>query len=635
MNHPTITSSNLTANRTGLVLIPPKEITERLDQFRLVHDKSALRWTAHITLHFSFNEVPRFPEAVATIEQGFSQIEPFSFKLDGVGSFILPGYETTGRPLTLHLTVGQAAHNNSEALSSLRRKAQKLLDSDEDDGGAMKPCYEIFLAGELKSRYVCPSWFQTVQRDDTTWKFCGSPSGVIPSSLSIATYNILHDDHLPIYKRLPSIVPTILTSNVDITVLQETTDDSIPAILSESSIYSLFPFSRRHPDVVLENKRNILVLSRFPLSWSKLDIGGKHKPAFVASFLNPPASMEPPFVLAATHLTAAAGLVVPHGPTFDPSTNSLPAATMWENSDPQRYDRIYVKKNSGWDVKSTRLFGNGDDPSSDHYGLTVILRRRVTSARKPDVVSEAISHLIAPVLLPTGRLSTTELAELSIAQSWLPSSEQEQKMSVVGETLRSLVCPSVHDLHSSTTSTSTVQVRIECVGSYALGVHTSTSDVDCLAVGNVSSSTFWDLAKSRIRQNENAKRRGCGVDVRLRGFVKDAIVQMMDLDVGGVKVDMQYCPARNLVGEEWKNIRSLPSDSPLFFLPVSSLITLNAYRDVLTLLKVRQPPSLLSALHTAHRAIKLFLVSRGLFGARFGFLGGFHLTLLLTRVTLT
>jgi hypothetical protein len=37
--------------------------------------------------------------------------------------------------------------------------------------------------------------------------------------------------------------------------------------------------------------------------------------------------------------------------------------------------------------------------------------------------------------------------------------------------------------------------------------------------------------------------------VRLRRFVKDASVQMMALDVDGVKIDLQYCPAGKLV--EW------------------------------------------------------------------------------------
>ncbi|GAW08805.1 duf455 domain-containing protein [Lentinula edodes] len=141
--------------------------------------------------------------------------------------------------------------------------------------------------------------------------------------------------------------------------------------------------------------------------------------------------------------------------------------------------------------------------------------------------------------------------------------------------------------------------------------------------------------KHKLRRNAKALENGYGLDVRLRRFVKEAVVQMMNLEVEGTKVDLQYCPARGLVGEEWGNIQSLPSDSPLFLLPHSSLVTLNAYRDVLTIIKFLQPPSLLSAFRTAHRAIKLYLVAQGLFGSRFGFLGGFHLTILLSRVTLT
>lgn len=61
-------------------------------------------------------------------------------------------------------------------------------------------------------------------------------------------------------------------------------------------------------------------------------------------------------------------------------------------------------------------------------------------------------------------------------------------------------------------------------------------------------------------------------------------------------------------------------------------MTLNAYRDLLTLKKVIQ---FLDQFRLAHRSLKLFLTLRGLWGARFGYLGGFHLTLLLTHVALS
>lgn len=81
----------------------------------------------------------------------------------------------------------------------------------------------------------------------------------------------------------------------------------------------------------------------------------------------------------------------------------------------------------------------------------------------------------------------------------------------------------------------------------------------------------------------------------------------------------------------WSDLVDLPRDSPLFALPVSALRTLNAHRDALTLQKAL--PSL-DEFRLAHRALKLFLKLHGLIGARFGYLGGFHLAFLLARICL-
>ncbi|CAG8759877.1 10400_t:CDS:1, partial [Acaulospora colombiana] len=159
--------------------------------------------------------------------------------------------------------------------------------------------------------------------------------------------------------------------------------------------------------------------------------------------------------------------------------------------------------------------------------------------------------------------------------------------------------------------------------------------------------TFWQLARFRIRTAlTKAQSKGETDVVVLRRFVKDAAVQMMELEACGVKVDLQYCAAARLAekyvhsisyyfypdsSSSWEDVPILPSDSPLFSLPLASLVTLNAYRDVITI--KRTVPSL-DTFRTAHRALKLFLIRRGIWGARFGYLGGFHLTLLLTRVAL-
>jgi poly(A) polymerase Pap1/uncharacterized protein (UPF0248 family) len=61
----------------------------------------------------------------------------------------------------------------------------------------------------------------------------------------------------------------------------------------------------------------------------------------------------------------------------------------------------------------------------------------------------------------------------------------------------------------------------------------------------------------------------------------------------------------------------------------TSLRALNTYRDTAYLLKTM--PNL-PAFRTAHRFLSLYLRRRGLYSARFGYLGGIHLSLMLNRV---
>lgn len=67
----------------------------------------------------------------------------------------------------------------------------------------------------------------------------------------------------------------------------------------------------------------------------------------------------------------------------------------------------------------------------------------------------------------------------------------------------------------------------------------------------------------------------------------------------------------------------------MFGLPASTLKKLNAYRDAEYLL--RTLPNL-KAFRLAHRFIRLWTKMSGISSSRFGYLGGFHVTLLLARV---
>lgn len=67
----------------------------------------------------------------------------------------------------------------------------------------------------------------------------------------------------------------------------------------------------------------------------------------------------------------------------------------------------------------------------------------------------------------------------------------------------------------------------------------------------------------------------------------------------------------------------------MFNLSILSLRKLKAYRDLLYL--QRTLPSL-SAFRLAYRCIKLWSMQRGIYSARFGYLGGVHITLMLSWV---
>lgn len=691
---------SLSSYHTALVLLPPREIAERLDQFRRVHDKSAERWPAHFTVQFPFVQEELFSETITRLETTISQFQPFSFHLDSVGKFSLAGYDSvhlttsdravhelwkaiasvlkySGRPFKPHLTLGQANHKSPEAVALLEEKARNLMRSvasfewtvrgvlflkkDESDGGIMKLYHEFFLSEQSLTSYQPAAPSPTVICTQGQWCLTDNLvlSTPLPTELSVLSYNVLFDPAFPFPGRLPPLVGVITTADCDIVCLQEVTDISLPLLLSNLS--SNYPYSSRHPDIICENERNILVLSKYPFTWKKINLGSsKHKPAFICTFLGPENRRVS---LGAFHLTAGraafpleqktaelqglvsyltanhpeedwiiagdsnwpstasatpadslftdAGLAFPHVPTYDPTLNPLAAATVRDSSEPQRYDRLYLKRACRWEVHQTKVLGTGDEPPSDHFALKVILKPR--SVETLPESSSLLPETLEP--LPDTLLTTSELQKLATKHSVLPSAEQTAAMQDSLETLRRIICDA---------DTPAIQLHLEAIGSFALGTHTTTSDVDTLAVGNIPISTFWSLARNRIRAS--------GDLVKLKRFVKNAIVPRMELEVHGVKMDMQYCTASQLTGVRWKDLSRIPPDSSLFQLPASSLITLNSYRDVLTLRKLL--PNL-ATFRTAHSALKQYLTAQGLCGARFGFLGGFHLTLLLARIALT
>lgn len=79
----------------------------------------------------------------------------------------------------------------------------------------------------------------------------------------------------------------------------------------------------------------------------------------------------------------------------------------------------------------------------------------------------------------------------------------------------------------------------------------------------------------------------------------------------------------------WQEVPNLLPTDPIFSLPILALTKLNAFRDQDYL--QRTMPDLAS-FRIAHRFAKVWAKQRGIYASRFGYLGGFHITLMLSRI---
>jgi hypothetical protein len=85
---------------------------------------------------------------------------------------------------------------------------------------------------------------------------------------------------------------------------------------------------------------------------------------------------------------------------------------------------------------------------------------------------------------------------------------------------------------------------VQPVGSFALGIHSSQSDLDCTVIGNLPPPTFWQYILERIQIQQGVGERS----IQVIRFIKDATVKVLELLVDGIKMDVQYCCAPGVVG---------------------------------------------------------------------------------------
>ncbi|KAK4465264.1 2'-5' RNA ligase superfamily-domain-containing protein [Cladorrhinum samala] len=328
------------------------------------------------------------------------------------------------------------------------------------------------------------------------------------------------------------------------------------------------------------------------------------------------------------------------GTTWNPVVNGIAKAMAGSGGNvwPQRYDRVLVRGEGRLKIRGFNQFGflkgpTGEQGSeetfpSDHWGVRCVLEMGdFVEEEAPPVaivqeLSEEVMKLVVPVALQEveGRLAENGsvgkcLADLGV----IPDEEEKATRKEAFDLLKTVILAT--SATGGANPKSIPAVVVVPVGSYALGIWTSSSDIDVLVIGPFTAHTFFSLASKRLRKAANQ-------GVRILRRVRANTGTMLEIDVSGIRMDLQYCPATS-VAERWPQVLQSPASDPVWSLPSQTLNKLKAIRDINI---IRRTIPCLDSFGLAHRLIKTWAKSRGIYSARFGYLSGIQISILLTRV---
>jgi endonuclease/exonuclease/phosphatase family metal-dependent hydrolase len=233
------------------------------------------------------------------------------------------------------------------------------------------------------------------------------------------------------------------------------------------------------------------------------------------------------------------------GATFDPRNNILAAASSETSSGrPQRYDRVLVRSQDALRISRCNIFGlpeykdGAQVVASDHSGIRSTMEMLKPSMANNAQFQEILQQTKVKHKRAVGEL-TNSLAVSSALRSggMFPTEEEVEQRQKALALLKQVV---LGDLGDDNSGVSDIPMVMVTVGSYALGVWTSGSDIDCLCIGTISSKTFFKLARQRL-----AKANDQGI--RIVRKVEASTGTMLELSVNGVAMDLQYCPAARVV----------------------------------------------------------------------------------------
>ncbi|RGP60462.1 poly a polymerase beta [Fusarium longipes] len=312
------------------------------------------------------------------------------------------------------------------------------------------------------------------------------------------------------------------------------------------------------------------------------------------------------------------------GATFDPLTNTLTAELVGSglNNRPQRYDKILVKTGNyhphGFNMFGQSPFRSSQEGhstyASDHWGIRCLLLQSSSDETSKSGVPTMTIKLQRPV---PSLVEDEGLEQFLENYSCLPTEQERttraQAIKTLENALKDVTLSADDDARSGP------GFVVVPVGSYGLGVWTNSSDIDCLCIGTFSSKTFFALAVQRLKR---------AADIRVLRRVKANSGYMLELEVHGIKVDLQYCAAASIT-ERWPEVMKRPANDSAFALPFQTLAKLKPVRDLFYLR--RSLPDMVQY-RMAHLFVKSWAQARGIYSAKFGFLGGIHISVLLVPI---
>lgn len=225
------------------------------------------------------------------------------------------------------------------------------------------------------------------------------------------------------------------------------------------------------------------------------------------------------------------------GATYDPTENTLAADISGRSyhSRPQRYDRIFVKGDA-FKMTNFNLFGLPDANTaeflgSDHWGIRAEMD--LDFASETEVPEAAFNVERTPQSLGTG----TQLKALLDDHEMFPTEDELAHRQMMFELIKRMV--QHKETNTAVETRLNISFAVAPVGSYRLGVWDTSSDIDCLVIGTISPPTFFALVTQRIRRPE-------WQEIHILRKVKAASGTMLELEAGGVRLDLQYCAATSV-----------------------------------------------------------------------------------------